>query len=145
MDTLGFFTGTAADMLGLWGALGHSTGQLEDEDVALGVPDPLPDVDPAMAFAFRSSLAALKGGGFSIRSLDLTETLERLNDASDVIMFYEAARIHQPLFAKYGDRLFDLADLIRKAFRSLLSVMTKRDGAWTSARKRSAKCMSPFR
>src|SRR5215471_2289692 len=51
LDTLGFFTPTAADMLALWEAMGHPTGR--DEDVALAAPDPVPDVEPPMKAAFQ--------------------------------------------------------------------------------------------
>ena len=50
LDTLGFFTHTAADMLAFWEAMGHSTGRTED--FPLAAPDPIPDVEPAMAAAF---------------------------------------------------------------------------------------------
>src|SRR5882762_3567535 len=46
-DTLGFFTHTPADMLLLWEALGRPLGR--DEDFAIGFPDPMPTVEPAMA------------------------------------------------------------------------------------------------
>jgi Asp-tRNA(Asn)/Glu-tRNA(Gln) amidotransferase A subunit family amidase len=57
LDTLGFFTHTAADMLAFWGAIGQPTGRAED--VPLAVPDPAPDVEPAMACAYRDAVARL--------------------------------------------------------------------------------------
>src|SRR5206468_5540580 len=53
LDTLGFFTHTPADMLLLWESMGHSAG--ETEDFALGAPEPLPEVEPAMATAFQNA------------------------------------------------------------------------------------------
>src|SRR2546421_4922892 len=46
LDTLGFFTHTAADMLALWKSLGRGTGSAED--FALAAPDPMPEVEAPM-------------------------------------------------------------------------------------------------
>ena len=46
VDTLGFFTPAASDVLPLWDALGHSTGR--DEEIPFGFPDPMPKVEPEM-------------------------------------------------------------------------------------------------
>ena len=67
LDTLGFFTHTPADMLLLWESMGHSAG--ETEDFALGAPEPLPEVEPAMATAFQNALSLLRSAGASIRSI----------------------------------------------------------------------------
>jgi amidase len=111
LDTLGFFTHTPADMLALWQALGHSVGQAED--IALGAPEPMPDVEPAMASAFQNAVSRLRSAGRSIRSLDLAGMLTRLDDANNTVMFYEGARFHQQRFREYGSRLQDMADLVR--------------------------------
>lgn len=67
LDTLGFFTHTPADMLLPWESMGHSAG--ETEDFALGAPEPLPEVEPAMATAFQNALSLLRSAGASIRSI----------------------------------------------------------------------------
>src|SRR5206468_2038704 len=67
LDTLGFFTHTPADMLLLWESMGHSAG--ETEDFALGAPEPLPEVETAMATAFQNALSLLRSAGASIRSI----------------------------------------------------------------------------
>ena len=114
-DTLGFFTPTARDMLALWDALGYPTGRAED--FALGVPDPLPEVDPPMAAAFQDSVARLRRAGASIRSIDIAEMLGKLAEASKTAMYYEGARFHKERFGQYGDRLGDLADLVREGLK----------------------------
>jgi Asp-tRNA(Asn)/Glu-tRNA(Gln) amidotransferase A subunit family amidase len=111
LDTLGFFTHTAADMLAFWEAMGHSTGR--PEDFPLAAPDPIPDVEPAMETAFRDALARLRGAGLVIRSVDITPMLVRLRDAQRTIMFYEGARFHEERYKQYGDRLADNANLVR--------------------------------
>src|SRR5688572_9452478 len=111
LDTLGFFTHTPTDMLALWEAMGHPIGQTED--VAPGAPDPMPEVEPAMASAFQNALLRLRQAGVSIRSVDLAGMLARLADASNTIQTYEGARIHQERFKEHGARLADLADLVR--------------------------------
>jgi len=110
-DTLGFFTHTAADMLAFWEAMGHSTGRTED--VPLAAPDPIPDVEPAMAAAFRDALAHLRSAGLVIRSVDIAPMLVRLRVADRTVMFYEGARFHEERYKQYGDRLADMGNLVR--------------------------------
>jgi Asp-tRNA(Asn)/Glu-tRNA(Gln) amidotransferase A subunit family amidase len=111
LDTLGFFTHTAADMLALWEALGHPTGRAEE--FALGAPEPMPDVEPPMAAGFQNALTLLRKAGASIRPLDISGMLAKLSDEANVVMFYEGARFHQERYNEYGSRLLDLADLVR--------------------------------
>src|SRR6266704_3572145 len=57
LDTLGFFTHTAEDMLALWKSLGRGTGSTED--FTLAAPDPMPEVEAPMAMAFQNAVASL--------------------------------------------------------------------------------------
>jgi Asp-tRNA(Asn)/Glu-tRNA(Gln) amidotransferase A subunit family amidase len=111
LDTLGFFTHTAADMLALWEALGHPTGRAEE--FALGAPEPMQDVEPAMAVGFQNALTLLRKAGASIRPLDIAGMLAKLSDEANIVMFYEGARFHQERYNEFGSRLLDLADLVR--------------------------------
>jgi Asp-tRNA(Asn)/Glu-tRNA(Gln) amidotransferase A subunit family amidase len=115
LDTLGFFTHTPADMLALWESLGHSGGLTED--FALGTPEPMLEVEPAMTAAFKNTLAVLRSAGISIRPLDIAGMLAKLNDATSTVEFYEGARFHQQRFTEYGARLADLADLVQKGLQ----------------------------
>jgi Asp-tRNA(Asn)/Glu-tRNA(Gln) amidotransferase A subunit family amidase len=116
LDTLGFFTHTPADMLAFWESMGHSGGRIED--FALGAPEPVPAVEPAMAVAFRNSLSRLRSAGASIRAIDITEMLTKLSDAVDTVTFYEGARFHQQRFHEYGSRLgAELVDLVQKGLQ----------------------------
>jgi Asp-tRNA(Asn)/Glu-tRNA(Gln) amidotransferase A subunit family amidase len=114
-DTLGFFTHTPMDMSALWESLGHPAGRSEDFD--LGAPEPMPDVEPVMGMAFQSSLSRLRSVGVSIRSLDIAGTLAKLADANLTVMLYEGARFHKRRYEEYGDRLADLADLVRQGLQ----------------------------
>ena len=116
LDTLGFFTHTSADMLALWESMGHPAGRTED--FALGAPEPMPEVEPAMAAAFQNALSLLRSAGASIRSLDISGMLAKLSDATDTVTFYEGARFHQQRFNEYGSRLgADLVDLVQKGLQ----------------------------
>ena len=115
LDTLGFFTHTPADMSALWSALGHSMGSSEDVD--LGVPEPIPNVEPAMAAAFRNAVARLRSAGAIIRPVDIAGDLDKLADANLTVMLYEGARFHKQRYEKYGDRLADIADLVREGLQ----------------------------
>src|SRR6185503_11760788 len=76
LDTLGFFTHTASDMFAFWEAMGHSGGR--SEVVALGAPDPIPDVEPAMATAFADALTRLRRAGLVIQRVDINSMLAKL-------------------------------------------------------------------
>jgi Asp-tRNA(Asn)/Glu-tRNA(Gln) amidotransferase A subunit family amidase len=115
LDTLGFFTHTPADMSALWDSLGHSLSRSETFD--LGAPEPLPDVEPAMATAFRNALLRLRNAGASIRPINIAGTLDKLADANLTVMLYEGARFHKARYDQYGDRLADLADLVRQGLQ----------------------------
>lgn len=118
LDTLGFFTHTPGDMTALWEALGHSVGRSEDFD--LGAPEPMLDVEPTMAAAFKNAIARLRSAGASIRPIDIAGTLAKLAEANLTVMLYEGARFHKQRYDQYGDRLADLADLVRRGL--LISV-----------------------
>ena len=129
LDTLGFFTATAVDMLALWHALGYdgSVGRVPSPVDAvraadppifpLGVPDVLPPVDPSMAAAFEDAVSRLRTAGLSIRPVSLGEMLTKLNESSRVIMAYEAAHFHERRLHEHGSKLADLADLIREGLK----------------------------
>jgi Asp-tRNA(Asn)/Glu-tRNA(Gln) amidotransferase A subunit family amidase len=112
LDTLGFFTHTPADMIALWEAMGHPTGQAEN--VEIGAPDPIPQVEAPMATAFRSALAALRRGGVAIRSVDIAGMLAELHDAANTVEFYEGARFHEQRYREYGARLAHMGELVRE-------------------------------
>src|SRR6202521_3808301 len=94
LDTLGLFTHTPADMIALWKALGHPTGR--EEQFAFGAPDPVPECEPEMANAFRQALSLLRRSGVSIKTIDISPMLTKLDDANTTLMFYEGARFHEP-------------------------------------------------
>jgi len=114
-DTLGLFTQTSADMLLLWGALGNDDGK--EERFALGVPDPLQEVEPEMANAFAKTLSVLRNEGLSIRTVKMGDILDKLSSANELIMFYEGARIHKQRYEQYGSRLEDLAQLVEDGLK----------------------------
>src|ERR1700736_6599029 len=131
LDTLGFFTHTPSDMMALWESLGHPVGR--SEDFALGTPEPMPEVEPAMTMTFQNVLSRLRSAGASIRSIDIAGMLARLSDTSKTVMFYEGARFHQQRFCEYGERLGDLANLAREG----LQISVER---YDEARRYIAEC-----
>ena len=111
LDTLGFFTHTPEDMHVLWRALGRDS---DGADVSvLGAPSPTPTVESPMATTFNESLVMLQQAGVSVRFINIAAMLAKLADAAHVVMSYEAARFHQQRYEEHGDRLADLADLVR--------------------------------
>ncbi len=115
LDTLGFFTHTAADMLAFWESMGHAAGPTER--FALAAPDPMPEVDAAMAKAFQDALSLLRRARVPIQSIDIASMLATLIDAQRTVMFYEGARFHEQRFKEYGNRLADMADLVREGLQ----------------------------
>jgi Asp-tRNA(Asn)/Glu-tRNA(Gln) amidotransferase A subunit family amidase len=118
LDTLGFFTTNVADMQTVWGGLGYATAAAT---VATCVrPDPLPPVEPAMAAAFERAVAAIGASGIAVRPLDFAAVLTDLVVAARMVMAYEAAAVHAERYDQHGDRLLDLADLVREGRRLTL-------------------------
>jgi Asp-tRNA(Asn)/Glu-tRNA(Gln) amidotransferase A subunit family amidase len=115
LDSLGFFTHTPADMLALWETLGHSAGQAED--FALGAPEPMLGVEPAMAAVFQNALAALRKAGASVHPVAIAGMLDKMNEATSTVEAYEGARFHEQRFKEYGSRLGELVDLIQKGLQ----------------------------
>ena len=111
LDTLGFFTNTPADMLALWELMGHPIGN--PEEFALGVPEPMPRVEPEMAAAFGKTVTLLRGAGVAFRPINIAAMLDKLADAAQTVMFYEGARFHEQRYKEYGAKLADLAELVR--------------------------------
>jgi len=115
LDTLGFFTHTPAGMLLFWEALGKPVGG--EEEFALGAPEPLPDVEPEMARAFRETIALLRSRGLVVQPIQITPMLTKLVAEARVLEYYEGARFHEERFKQYGARLLDLADLVREGLQ----------------------------
>ena len=119
LDTLGLFTNTPAGMLALWEALGQPAGR--DEEITLGVPEPLPerwpDVEPAMAKAFGDAIALLRKRGWKLQPAPLKPLLDRLIEETRVVMYYEGARFHEERYKQYGDRLEAMAELVREGLQ----------------------------
>jgi len=111
LDTLGFFTHTPEDMRALWRAIGRDSEGAEVSVV--GAPSPTPAVESSMAIAFNQALVMLQQAGVSVRFINIAAMLAKLADAAHVVMAYEAARFHQQRYEEHGDRLADLADLVR--------------------------------
>lgn len=116
LDTLGFFVHTAADLLAFWQAMGQPIGRPE-RGLTLGVPEPLPEVEPAMASAFRETVARLRQRAVPIRSVNIAPSLTALRDAQRTIMFVEGARFHEQRYKEYGDRLQAMAELVREGLQ----------------------------
>ncbi len=130
LDTLGFFTHTPADMLALWEAMGHSVGQPEDVDI--GAPEPIPQVEAPMTAAFQRALATLRRGGVAIRSVDIAGMLAELHEAANTIQFYEGARFHEQRYREFGTRLAHMGELVREG----LTIPVER---YDAARRRIAE------
>jgi Asp-tRNA(Asn)/Glu-tRNA(Gln) amidotransferase A subunit family amidase len=115
LDTLGLFTQTPGEMLRLWAMLGYSEGR--SEDLPLGTADPPLEAEPAMGQALQTAVSRLRNAGVVIRPVAITDMLNKLDEASNTVMFYEGARFHEQRFNEYGSRLADMADLVRAGLK----------------------------
>ena len=138
LDTLGFFTETPQDMLRLWAALGESVGS--ESAPTFGVPEPLPAVEPAMTEAFQSVLTRFRRDGVRIEPLPITPMLDRLADETRIVMFYEGARSHERRYREYGDRLLDLADLVREGLQIPETRYQEALASIADGKRRMAEC-----
>jgi Asp-tRNA(Asn)/Glu-tRNA(Gln) amidotransferase A subunit family amidase len=115
LDTIGFFTDTPADMRALWAAL--RCAEAGAGDCVVGVPAMPLAVEPPMAAAFDRAVTRLERAGVVTRPVDIGDLLTRLGAAAHTVMFYEGARVHRERYGEHGDRLGDLADLVRAGLR----------------------------
>ena len=115
LDTAGLFTQTVEDMRLLWEKMGFPLGQRET--ARLGVPEPVPEVEPEMADAFRKSVARLRVAGFPIEKVKLPSVFSELVPVARLIMNYEGARIHKQRWQEHGSRLGALAEMVREGLR----------------------------
>ena len=115
LDTVGFFTHTADDMLALWEAMGHLSGR--DETLTFGVPDPMPEVDADMAAAMQQAFDTLRRGGIATKPIDIAGLLKTLDATTNDIAFYEGSRFHEQRWKEHGERLLDLAALVEKGLQ----------------------------
>jgi Asp-tRNA(Asn)/Glu-tRNA(Gln) amidotransferase A subunit family amidase len=70
-----------------------------------------------MAAAYKNALSRLRNAGASIRPIDIAGTLAKLAEANLTVMLYEGARFHRQRYDQYGNRLADLADLVRQGLQ----------------------------
>jgi len=115
LDTLGFFTHTPADMLLLWHSLGYPARR--DEDFVLGAPERALEIAPEMSSAFQNALLLLRKAGVSVREIEISAMLSKLHIASQTVATYEGARSHELRFNEYGDRLGQVAELVREGMQ----------------------------
>jgi Asp-tRNA(Asn)/Glu-tRNA(Gln) amidotransferase A subunit family amidase len=98
-------------MLLLWDALGLPAGR--EEDFPLGIPEPIPPVEPEMERAFQQSISILRKTGISLQSINISAIMSELLDAQQTVSVFEGARLHQQRFQTYGDRLGQIATVVR--------------------------------
>src|SRR5438270_905601 len=77
----------------------------------------LAEVEPPMASAFRETISRLRKRGLTVKPLPITPLLNQLVDEARLVEFYEGARFHEQRFKQYGDRLLDLAELVRSGLK----------------------------
>jgi Asp-tRNA(Asn)/Glu-tRNA(Gln) amidotransferase A subunit family amidase len=118
LDTLGLFTHRAEDMAALWRMMEKTSNLANHEspikEQRFAAPVILPDAEPVMAAAFQHAIGTLRRSGVSVVPIDIAAELVRLGAAARVVLAYEASRVHDGRFREYGDRLQDMADLVRE-------------------------------
>jgi len=115
LDTLGFFTATAADMAALWNALGHRGGT--EEELSFAAVQPMPGVEPAMQSAFDDAILRLRQAGLNLATVDLRTMQATLEAAVRTVMQYEGARIHETHAREHPDQVAALGDLVRAGLK----------------------------
>lgn len=115
LDTLGFFTHTPDGMSLLWGALGYRVEPASAE--LYGVPDPPLDVEPLMRDAFEEVVTTLRTTGHDVQPLPIAPLLATMPRENRIVEFYEGARVHEARFREHGDRLGDVAEMVREGLR----------------------------
>ena len=101
LDTVGFFTQTAADMVALWerGFGGRASGRLR-RAAFFRLP-----VEEPMAAAMEQAADRLRGHGVEVEPVDPPEGWAELTAAALTINEYEGARTHAARHREFGGRI----------------------------------------
>ena len=103
LDHAGLFARTVGDMVFLWRSLMGVSPAIEPP-LRLGVP-PWPidaNLEPEMEEGFGQCLERLREGGHSVEPISLPESFAKLPQTIQVVMRFEAARIHGEDLRKHG-------------------------------------------
>ena len=114
LDHPGAFTRTVSDMVLFWRSL-KGVPAASEVPTRLGVPKwPIEgSLDPEMEEGFGRCVERLRESGFSIDNISLPESFAKLPRIIQVVMRYEAARIHGDDFRKHGSTVgAKLAELL---------------------------------
>jgi Asp-tRNA(Asn)/Glu-tRNA(Gln) amidotransferase A subunit family amidase len=110
LDTVGFFTQTADDMLCLWT---HGFGGRCDAPLQRAALFRVAVEEP-MARTFHAAAGCLRSTGVQVDAMDPPEGWDRLVLAARTVNAYEGARTHASLHREFGDRIgLRLSELIR--------------------------------
>ena len=114
LDTLGFFTESAADMHCLWsrGFAGHSSAELTR---AACLPVAAED---SITRGIAEAVARLRIAGVEVEEVPLPAGWDRLTRAARLVNDYEGARSHAERYRQFGDRIgVRLAELVCRGLR----------------------------
>jgi Asp-tRNA(Asn)/Glu-tRNA(Gln) amidotransferase A subunit family amidase len=111
LDTLGFFTASAADMACLWPRVCGTASAGEFRRAAIfDVP-----AEEPMQRAIGDAVERLRAHGLCIARMDAPPGWDRLVAAARTINEYEGARTHRARYHQFGERMgARLAELIRR-------------------------------
>jgi Asp-tRNA(Asn)/Glu-tRNA(Gln) amidotransferase A subunit family amidase len=114
LDTVGFFTATAADMIELWSrGLGGRFESRLDAAAWLRIP-----AEEPMRLALTAAVERLRAGGVTVAEIDPPDGWGALQAAARTINEYEGARSLEAPFEEFGDRIgCKLAGLVRSGLR----------------------------
>jgi Asp-tRNA(Asn)/Glu-tRNA(Gln) amidotransferase A subunit family amidase len=114
LDTVGFFTATAAGMSELWS---RGFGGRFDSDLHRAAWMRIP-ADDAMQHALAGAVERLRARGVTVDEIEPPDGWERLRSAARTINQYEGARSQRARFEAFGDRIGSkLAGLVRAGLR----------------------------
>jgi len=93
-------------MFGLWEAMGNAAAA--SEELAVAVPDPMPETEPVMTEVMKGALRSLRAARITSREIDVSIMLGRLAASQRSIMYYEGARVHGHRVLQHGQQLGSL-------------------------------------
>jgi Asp-tRNA(Asn)/Glu-tRNA(Gln) amidotransferase A subunit family amidase len=107
LDTVGYFTETAADM--------RLLGSAAPDSACMRLAAFSLDCEPDMLATFRDAIARLRATGFAVTECDPPGGFDLLWPATRTICDYEGARTHRARCLQYGERIGrKLAELVKR-------------------------------
>jgi Asp-tRNA(Asn)/Glu-tRNA(Gln) amidotransferase A subunit family amidase len=99
----------------------------------------MPKVESEMDLRFREAIATLRKAGVDLKPVDISPMLTQLAASQRTVGHYEGARFHEQRFKEHGERLGQLAALVKEGLQMTAAAYREALASIATARARFAE------